>query len=358
MLVATRLTSVGEVVAVTTKEQLVSGQELGQRLAQQELWRRNYLVDLGRLRRLDAVRRVCGRATHVDPALRTVTVALADGTTSSEPYDALVIATGVGNGFWRDDVVRDTAGVDAALEAEQGRVEAARCIAVVGGGASGVSAAVNLAKAHPEKRLHLFFSGDEPLPAHHPRVRSRIRREILRAGVAIYPGHRAVLPQAFEEGLGVGPVQWTTGQPPFDPDLVLWTVGHIRPHSGFLPADMLTEHKFVRVDEHMQVPGHANVFAVGDVAATDPLRSSARNDGHVVVAHNVRARLAERRKGLRRFRYAKWRWGSVLGLQEDGILIFAPNGWAFRVARVLVQPLLFSFFVEWMLYGGVRGQAH
>lgn len=48
---------------------------------------------------------------------------------------------------------------------------------------------------------------------------------------------------------------------------------------------------FVTVRPTLQVNGHGDVFAVGDVAATDPLRMSARNRGHVLAARNVRAHL-------------------------------------------------------------------
>jgi hypothetical protein len=58
-----------------------------------------------------------------------------------------------------------------------------------------------------------------------------------------------------------------------------------------------------------QVPGVTNVFAVGDVAASDPLRSSARNWGYRVIASNVGSVLrghAPRRCS----RAPEYRWGS------------------------------------------------
>ncbi len=43
------------------------------------------------------------------------------------------------------------------------------------------------------------------------------------------------------------------------------------------------------VTPELRVPGHDSVFAVGDVAATDPLRSSARNWADGLLARNVSA---------------------------------------------------------------------
>ena len=149
------------------------------------------------------------------------------------------------------------------------------------------------------------------------------------------------------------PVTWSTGQPPFTADLVLWAVGKVRPHTAFLPPEVLDRDGFVLVDEHLRVPGHPEVFAVGDVAASDPLRSSARNWGYRVVVANVRRTLHGRRR-LRRFRAPDYRWGSVLGLQREGLTVVQPNGRRFRFPRRIAEPMLFGWFVTRYLYGGLR----
>ena len=73
-------------------------------------------------------------------------MARSDGTVATEPYDALVVATGASNGFWRHDRVEDMAEIEAGLDAPAARLESARSIAVVGGGATGVNVADNLAR--------------------------------------------------------------------------------------------------------------------------------------------------------------------------------------------------------------------
>lgn len=42
-------------------------------------------------------------------------------------------------------------------------------------------------------------------------------------------------------------------------------------------SGLVDERGFVRLTPDLRLPGHRNVFALVDVAATDPLRSSARN---------------------------------------------------------------------------------
>jgi hypothetical protein len=94
------------------------------------------------------------------------------------------------------------------------------------------------------------------------------------------------------------------------------------------------------------------VFAAGDVAASDPLRSSARNRGDALVAHNVRAELAGRR--FRRYRAPGRRWGSILGIQPDGLEVFLPTGQAFRLPSWPVKRLVMPLVVRRGMYGGVR----
>jgi NADH dehydrogenase FAD-containing subunit len=147
-------------------------------------------------------------------------------------------------------------------------------------------------------------------------------------------------------------VRWTTGQEPATADAVLWTIGRVRPHTGWLPAELLDERGFVAVRPDLRVTGHDDVFAIGDVAATDPLRSSARNRADKLLARNIRAHLAGRE--LRDYRPPRVRWGSVLGIQPNGLQVFAPTGHSFRFPGWTIRLLLEGLIVRWGIYGGVR----
>ncbi len=189
-----------------------------------------------------------------------------------------------------------------------------------------MSSAYNLATRRADLDVHLFYGQDEPLPGYHPKTRRRLARELAEVGVHLHPGHRASIAEgARTDRLTTDAVEWTTGQDDFEADLVLWSIGDVRPNSSFLPEEMLDEHGFVKVDEHLRVPGHRDVFAVGDVAASDPARSSARNFGYRVVVRNVRAAARGSTK-LASFTPPKYRWGSIVGLQDDGMVIHQPNG--------------------------------
>ncbi len=350
VLTAIKLARHFEVTGVSAKPGLLSGQELGVRVARPQEWARDYWTGFDRFRGLDRVRTVHGTLTGLDPAARTVTVER-DGTVEQHPYDVLVIATGVSNGFWRRPHWQTAADIDADLHAVHSRLAAAGSIAVIGGGAAAVSAAGNLAAALPGTEIGLYYPGEHALPQHHRRVWRRIEGRLRGHGVALHPGHRAVLPTEHDEITG-DPVHWSTGQPAVRADAVIWAVGRARPNTGWLPAELLDQDGFVRVTPQLQAPGHPEIFAVGDVAATDPLRASARNRADGLLAHNIRAYAAGR--PLRDYTPPKARWGSVLGAQPDGLEVFAPGGRAFRFPAWSVRRVLQPWIVRRGIYRGVR----
>ncbi|WP_349270450.1 pyridine nucleotide-disulfide oxidoreductase [Mycolicibacterium parafortuitum] len=353
VLTAIRLARHVDVTGISTNPGLVSGQELGWRLARPDDWARHNWIPFSRFRGLDRARTVHGTLTGVDTGARTVSVTRADGTATEVPYDVLVIATGVSNGFWRRAALQTPDQVGRSLRDPHEKLSAATAVAVVGGGAAAVSSAAQIATAWPGKQVALYFPGERALAGHHPRTWQKVRSRLLAAGVRLHPGHRAALEPGFTgEELTAGPVRWSTGQPPAAADVVLWAVGKVRPNTGWLPAELLDEDGFVRVTPQLQVPGYPEIFAVGDVAATDPLRSSARNRADGLLARNIRAYFAG--EPLRKYRPPTRRWGSVLGIQPDGLEVFAPNGTAFRFPAWAFERVLMPWIVRRGIYRGVR----
>jgi len=353
ILAAIRLSRHADVVGISVKPGLVSGQELGVRLSRPDDWARDYWIPFDRFRRLDRVRKVQGTLTGLDLAARTVLGRREDGTTVVEGYDALVISTGVANGFWRQPTLQSADDIGVGLRAAHDRLAAAKSVVIVGGGAAAVSSAVNMATTWPEKRIDLYFPGERALGEYHPGTWRRIHGRLTDLGVGLHPGHRAVVSNGFAGDEITGePVRWSTGQSPASADAVLWAIGRVRPNTDWLPPELLDEHGFVRVTPDLRVPGHRGVFAVGDVAATDPLRSSARNRGDALVARNVRAEFAGRR--LRSFRTPGRRWGSLVGIQADGLEVFLPTGHAFRLPSWSVERVVMPWVVRWGMSRGVR----
>ncbi|MCR5976624.1 pyridine nucleotide-disulfide oxidoreductase [Gordonia jinghuaiqii] len=357
LLTAIHLSRHADVVGVSSKPELLSGQELGLRVSRPQVWARDHRIPFGRFRKLDGVRTIHGSVSAVDLGNRTVTVVDTGGAEMVERFDALVISTGVRNGFWRHPDVQSAAEIDAELRSVHRRFDSAGSIAVIGGGAAAVSAAANLAATWPDKRVDLYHPGDRALPRHHPRTWQNVHARLTRLGVGVHAGHRAAVPAGFAcDEVTTGPVRWTTGQDTVEADAVLWAIGRVVPNTAWLPADLLDESGFIRVTPELRVPGHDLVYAIGDVAATDDLRSSARNRADRILAHNIRADLSGRSGRARRFAPPKRRWGSVLGAQPDGLQVFAANGRPFRFPAWTIDTILQPWIVRRGIYGGIRGK--
>ena len=130
VLTAIRLSKHADVVGISVKPGLVSGQELGVRLARPGDWARDYWVPFDRYRRLDRVRIIQGTLTGLDLAGHKVFGQGDDGATFAEEYDALVICTGVSNGFWRRPTMQSAAEIAADLSAAHDRMAAAQSVIV------------------------------------------------------------------------------------------------------------------------------------------------------------------------------------------------------------------------------------
>lgn len=98
-LAAIELASEFAVIGVSPESCLVSGQELGTRLSQPQRWAQNYLMEFRRFKRLDGVSTVQARVMGIDPENGTIEVQDAQGQASILSYDALILASGVHNGF-------------------------------------------------------------------------------------------------------------------------------------------------------------------------------------------------------------------------------------------------------------------
>nr|MCW1957322.1 pyridine nucleotide-disulfide oxidoreductase [Mycobacterium sp.] len=170
LLTAIRLARAADVVGISVNPGLVSGQELGVRLTRPADWARDYLVPFDRYRALDRVRTVQAELTWVDLNARTVSARQSDGSEITEPYDALIISTGVSNGFWRRPVLQTPAEVRAEIAAAHDRLARAASVIVIGGGAAAVSAAANIAARWPATTVDLYFPHDRALRDHHPRT--------------------------------------------------------------------------------------------------------------------------------------------------------------------------------------------
>lgn len=355
VLTAANLPDTCDVLGISTKPCLISGQEVGTRLVAPDSWAKDYVTEFRQLRRLDRTAIVEARVSGLDPVARTLTLQMPDRSSRTQRYDVLVIATGISNGFWRDDRFAARGEVEAEDCDRTEQLAKAKDFAVIGGGPTAASIAANLAATWPEKPVNWFHPGERPLSGYHPDTVDAVLEKVAELGVVRHAGHRAVLPEDHDPRvIGTGTVQWQTGQDRTRADAVIWATGAARPNSGFMTEDALDAQGYIKVTPSLQTPQWLEIFAIGDVAATDPYRSSARNSAYKVLAHNVGAYLAGKNDEMQVYKAPTYRWGSVVGVQRDGLTVYGPEGKPTRFRRWVVRWLLFPLAVRRGIYGGVR----
>ena len=349
VLVATRLSRYFNVIGISTKPNLVSGQELGKRLADLNWWNRYYNTPLRRFKALADVEIRHAKAERVDLANKTVVVVDQSNDETLITFDFLVIASGTSNGFWRDDYLRSEAQIDRRLEQDAAAIRDANNLAIVGGGSCGVSCALNIRRAYPEKIVSLYISADLPLPGYHKEARQYYQRELTAAGVQIFSGYRAIIEEPTPKA---GTIQFESGQSA-EADAIIWSTGNRRPHTTFLPDALLDDDGFVRTKNTLEVVGSDFIFAIGDVASTDPARSSARNWAYGILVNNVKRKAAGKTPN-KHYAPPANRWGSIVGPQDDGLTLHQDSGKTTRLSRWLVENLLLPTVVQRIIYQGVE----
>lgn len=145
---------------------------------------------------------------------------------------------------------------------------------VVGGGPTGVETAGALASMGQELvgpdialRVTLVEAGPRLLAAFSPRSSNRALDDLRRRGVKVRLRETV-------DSADAGGVTLTDGYR-IDTDTVIWAAGvQANPLGAALGLDV-DRHGRIPVDPQLQIPGHPNVFAAGDLAVTTPAHGAA-----------------------------------------------------------------------------------
>ncbi len=321
----------------------------------------------------------------VDTAARQVRVRVPERGEVRLDYDFLVVATGVGPSYFGHDefaafapglkTIEDATAVRAAVLGAFERAELQASPAdrtdlltfvLVGAGPTGVEMAGALAelaratlaedfrRIDPRSaRIVLVEAGGRILPTFHDSLAAKVHRRLERMGVEIRCGRPVEIVDA--RGVAVGGER-------IDAGVVLWTAGvRPTPAAAWLGAAADRAGR-VRVGDDLSVPGHAEIFVIGDVAAREqdgrPLPGVAQVaiQGGRYVGRTIAARVA-RRPAPRPFRYFNKGDMAVVGrnfaVLERGSLrlagLFAWLGW---ILVHVVSLALFNnrliVFTQWL----------
>jgi NADH dehydrogenase len=269
------------------------------------------------VRKRKEVTTLLGVVTGVDTDGRTVL--LEDGATV--PYDTLVLATGARHAYFGHDewenyapglkTLEDATSIRrrillslerAERETDPARRAALLTFVIVGGGPTGVELAGSIAElVHqnlPEDFRHvdtrtarvlLIEAGPRILPSFTPDLSAYAHTALERLGVEIQLG----LPVSDCNGQGV-----VYGGRAVAAEVVLWAAGvRASPAAAWLNLEADSAGR-VKVEPDLTVPGHAEIFVIGDTATisawkgkpTPGIAPAAKQQG-VHVARTIKSRL-------------------------------------------------------------------
>lgn len=331
--------------------------------------------------RQDNARVRLGAVTSVDLDHRHL--GLADGT--AVDYDTLVLAAGaVTNPFGIPGVEEHAFGLKSLTDAlalrshvllrfeeadaRPGQVaDGVLTVVVAGGGPTGVELAGGMAELFAKVLRHdfprldtraarvvLVEAGDRLLPAFHPRSSARALDRLERLGVEVLLGAQVASVGAEEVRLGDGSR--------LPAHTMVWTAGvRAHPLAEALGVELTKAHRVV-VGPDLTVPGHPEVFVVGDLAgavAPDggllPQVAPVAVQGAEYVAAAIRGRLHGR--SPEPFRYLDKGSMATIGRHAavaelpPGVRLSGPVGWLAWLALHLVMLIGFrnraNVLVNW-----------
>lgn len=262
-----------------------------------------------------------GEATTIDTAQRVVRLEGGD----EIPYDCLIVAAGTvnsyfGNDAWApyapalktlEDAFEIRARILLAFEHAERETDAAKRAAwlsfvVIGGGATGVELAGTLAEIarrtlHGEfrrfdprsARVILVEGSDRVLPPYPAALSEKARLQLERLGVTVWLGRRVTGLDANGVSLGEDRIVAKT---------VLWAAGVASSPLGQALGTPLDRAGRVRVAPDLSVPGHPEIFVIGDLAAVDGvpgIAPAAKQMGRLAADNVLRVLLNEKTKPFR-----------------------------------------------------------
>lgn len=331
------------------------------------------------LRKLEHADFRLGRVTGVDLAGREVHTEH-----GSLPYDYLILATGSTNNYFKHPEIAEASfGINDVGEAVALRNHLLHCFeraawtkdpaerrklltfVVVGGGPTGVEFAGSLSELvhgilhrdFPELEMtedvtiHLVEASDAPLPPFHPRLQRSAARALEKRRVTITAGHVDTVVDDVVRLAEGGEIHAGT---------VVWGAGVRAEQIGeALPVELGSQRR-IPVAETLQLPGHPEVFAIGDVAEIQqdggplPMLAPVALQSGAHAARSIQALIAGGQP--KPFRYKPLPTMAVIGrgeavVQHRKLTVQGFGGWLFwlavHIGRIAGVRARFSVAVDW-----------
>lgn len=232
-------------------------------------------------------------------------------------FDVLVLAPGIQYPIFlknTEKVVTIRSGAELAAFSPQ--VLKAKSAVIIGGGLIGTELAAEFATRMPEVKVTVVHAMPRLLERNPPSVSEYARKFLERRGVSIICGEKIVD--------HIGRKFTTDAKRVITADVGFWCAG-IKADpvfmEGFSPS-IFTTHRYLEVNQHLQLQGHPNIFVGGDLTGLEEEKNAAHANSHAAVITANILRMAQQRP-LVTYRPRQEPVDISLG-SWDGIIIYPP----------------------------------
>jgi NADH dehydrogenase FAD-containing subunit len=215
-------------------------------------------------------------------------VVLASGETIAADY--IVLATGSTYPFPAKSNTHDAEDAVDNYRAAYDELTRANRVLLVGAGPVGIELAGEIHAKWPDKHVTLLDLGDDVLGARfRADLRAELRRQLVDLGVELVLGEGLrELPPTVASEFATFTVTTNSGRQ-ITADIWFQCFG-VTPISDYLSGDLAAARRadgFVTVGPALQVAGHENVFAIGDVSTADAKMAGMAGMQAQLVAANI-----------------------------------------------------------------------
>ncbi|XP_067091722.1 apoptosis-inducing factor 2 [Osmerus mordax] len=234
-----------------------------------------------------------GRVVQVDPVSQIVVL---DGGKEVK-FSHLILCTGTGGPFPGHNTVVSYQSAIQKYEDFVNEIQAAGSVLVIGGGSTGVEMAAEIKTEYPDKKVilihsHIGMADKELLPS----VREQAKEVLLEKGVELVLGQKVSNLAELDLNVFKKDTVITTDKGlEITADLVISCTGSKINSSAYSSTlnGCLAENGALNVNEHLQVEGYENVYAVGDCTNINEPKTAYAAGLHAGVAvNNIAYRLA------------------------------------------------------------------
>jgi NADH dehydrogenase FAD-containing subunit len=215
-------------------------------------------------------------------------VVLASGEAIAADY--IVLATGSTYPFPAKSNAHDAADAIDNYRAAYDELTRADRVLLIGAGPVGIELAGEIISKWPDKHVTLLDLSDDVLGERfRPDLRAELRTQLVDLGVELILGEGLQeFPPTVASQLATFTVTTNSGRP-ITADIWFQCFG-VTPESDYLSADLAGARRadgFVTVGPALQVAGHDNVFAIGDVSTADAKMAGMAGMQAQLVAENI-----------------------------------------------------------------------